>query len=404
MMNQLSPSASPKWGSTTKLVIGLTVVAVAVALLIYFKGIIGPILLAFIVSFLLHPIIAWVSRTTKMSWRITVNLLYLLLIVSLVALITIAGLVIVQQTQSLVTFVDGFVKNLPSMVSSLQTKSYMIGPFRLDLSHLDLQNLANQVLGVVQPILGRAGNLVGKVATSAAATAGWGLFVLLVSYFLLSESSQLREDLVFIQVPGYSADFLQLARRLANIWDAFLRGQLIISLLVVITYSILLSILGIRLTLAIALMAGLARFIPWLGPFVTWTVTAIIAYLQSSNYFGLEPFYYAVLVVAVCMLLDQIFDQIVVPRVMGQTLGLHPAAVLIAAIIATNLIGIIGLVLAAPVLATITLLGRYISRKMFDLDPWPPTEFKPRRVELPWTRIVRRLVTLWRKSRRRQSS
>ena len=403
-MNQLSPSASPKWGSTTKLVIGLTVVAVAVALLIYFKGIIGPILLAFIVSFLLHPIIAWVSRTTKMSWRITVNLLYLLLIVSLVALITIAGLVIVQQTQSLVTFVDGFVKNLPSMVSSLQTKSYMIGPFRLDLSHLDLQNLANQVLGVVQPILGRAGNLVGKVATSAAATAGWGLFVLLVSYFLLSESSQLREDLVFIQVPGYSADFLQLARRLANIWDAFLRGQLIISLLVVITYSILLSILGIRLTLAIALMAGLARFIPWLGPFVTWTVTAIIAYLQSSNYFGLEPFYYAVLVVAVCMLLDQIFDQLVVPRVMGQTLGLHPAAVLIAAIIATNLIGIIGLVLAAPVLATITLLGRYISRKMFDLDPWPPTEFKPRRVELPWTRIVRRLVTLWRKSRRRQSS
>jgi predicted PurR-regulated permease PerM len=401
-MDELSPPESPKWGSTTKLVIGLTMVAIAAALLIYFREIIGPIILAFIVAFLLHPIIAWVSKMTKMSWRITVNLLYLLLIISLGALITIAGLVIVQQTQSLVAFVNNFLGNLPSMVSSIQTKSYMIGPFNLDLSHLDLESLVNRVLGIVQPLLGRAGNLVGKIATSAATTAGWSLFVLLVSYFLLSESSQLREDLVLIEVPGYNADFLHLARELANIWDAFLRGQLVISMLVVISYSILLSILGVRLTIAIALMAGLARFIPYLGPFATWTVTAIVAYLQSSNYFGLDPLYYAILVVVLCILLDQVFDNLVVPRIMGQTLGLHPAGVLIAAIIATNLIGIIGLVLAAPVLATISLLGRYISRKMFDLDPWPPTEVKSRSVQLPWTQVRRLLAAIWYKFRRRQ--
>ena len=403
-MDQPSPPASPKWGSTTKLVVGLTVVAIFAALLIYFRNIVGPLLLTFIVAFLLHPVIAWVSKSTKMSWKLTVNLLYLLLVILLGALITIAGLVTVQQTQSLVTFVDGFLENLPTMVSNLQTKTYMIGPFRLDLSLLDLENLAKQVLSIVQPILGRAGNLVGKIASSAAATAGWGVFVLLVSYFLLSESSQLREDLVFIQVPGYNADFLRLARELSNIWDAFLRGQLFISLLVVISYSILLSILGMRLVFAIAIMAGLARFIPYLGPFVAWTVTAIVAYLQPSNYFGLYPFYYALLVVALCMILDQIYDQIIVPRVMGQTLGIHPAGVLIAAIIATNLIGIVGLVLAAPVLATVTLLGRYISRKMFDMDPWPRAELKPRNVELSWTRARRRLATLWGKIRRKQSS
>jgi len=131
-------------------------------------------------------------------------------------------------------------------------------------------------------------------------------------------------------------------------------------------------------------------------------VTAIVAYLQPSNYFGLEPLYYSILVVVLCIILDQIFDNLVVPRIMGQTLGLHPAGVLIAAIIATNLIGIIGLVLAAPVLATIALLGRYVSRKMFDLDPWPPTEVKPRRVELPWTRTGRLLAALWYKIRRKQ--
>jgi len=401
MNDQPTLPGSPKWGSTTKLVVGLTVIALMAAMLVSFREIIGPIILAFIISFLLHPIVAWFSKLSKLSWRITVSLFYLLLIISLGALITIAGLVIVQQAQGLVTFIESFLTDLPSMVSNLPTKVYLIGPFRLDLSHLDLQAAANQVLSIIQPLLGRAGNLVGKVATSAATTAGWGLFVLLISYFLLSEASQLRENLVYVEIPGYNEDVQRLARELANIWDAFLRGQLIISILVIISYSILLSILGTRMTFAIALMAGLARFIPYVGPFVTWTVTAIVAYLQPSNYFGLDPLQYAILVIVLCIILDQIFDNLVVPRIMGRTLGLHPAGVLIAAIIATNLIGIIGLVLAAPVLATIALLGRYVYRKMFDLEPWPQIESKPEVVELPWTRIRRYWNFFWQKIRRK---
>jgi len=88
--------------------------------------------------------------------------------------------------------------------------------------------------------------------------------------------------------------------------------------------------------------------------------------------------------------------------VIGRTLGLHPAGVLIAALIAARLIGLIGLVLAAPVLATIMLGGRYVGRKMFDLPPWPPEperEIKP--PEMPWTRIAQNLSTLWRTLKKR---
>ncbi|MDP1780041.1 MAG: hypothetical protein Q8K73_07190, partial [Anaerolineales bacterium] len=52
----------------------------------------------------------------------------------------------------------------------------------------------------------------------------------------------------------------------------------------------------------------------------------------------------------------------------------HPAAVLVAAIIAANLLGILGVVVAAPILATATLLWKYTMRKMLDLDPWPEAE------------------------------
>jgi predicted PurR-regulated permease PerM len=395
-MDQPSPPPkSPNWDSTTKMVVGLTIIAVIAALLIYFRGIIGPLILAFILAFLLHPVAAWTNKLLNTSWRVSVNLIYLILVILFGVLVTLTGLALLQQTQSLVSFVERFITGLPDMVQELSTKTYSLGPFQLDFNQLDLEALAQQLLSVVQPLVGQAGSLVSKFAASAASTFGWGLFVLIVSYFLLSESGQLRQNLVHIEVPGYSEDIQRLARELRHTWDAFLRGQLIISILVILSYYILLTILGTRLTLAIALMAGAARFVPYVGPLVTWTVTAIVAFLQTSNYYGLEPFHYAVLVVALCFLLDQIFDNLVVPRFLGQTLGVHPAGVLVAAIIATNLIGIIGLVLAAPVLATIGLLARYVGRKMFDLDPWPKEVRARAPVAMPWPRTRQRLVNLW---------
>jgi predicted PurR-regulated permease PerM len=388
---------SPKWSATTKTVVGMAIVGILAALLIGFRNIIGPLILAFILAFLLHPVSAWISRKTNISWRAAVNLIYLVLLLILIALITISGLAIIQQAQSLISFVDKFIQTLPQIVSDLSTRSYAIGPFRLDLAQLDLQSLTNQLLGIVQPAIGQAGTLLAKFAASAATTLGWGLFLLIVSYFLLSEAGQLRANLVRIEIPGYHSDIQILLQKLAATWDAFLRGQLLISLLVIVSYYILLTILGTRLTIVIALMAGLARFVPWLGPLITWTVTAIVAFLQPSNYFNLQPLAYTLLVVGCCILLDQIFDNMVVPRVIGQALGLHPAGVLVAALIAARLLGLIGLVLAAPVLATMLLIGRYVGRKMFDLPPWPPQPVNQiEATEMPWRRIRSRLEKTWR--------
>jgi predicted PurR-regulated permease PerM len=381
---------SPKWSSSTKLAIGLTIITLFLAALFYFRTLIGPILLAFILAFLFHPLASLLNRVTKLSWKMAVNLIYLVLLILLIALFTIAGIAIVQQAQSLVDFVNSFVNDLPAMVQDLSTRVYLVGPFTIDLSQYDLTSIARQLLDSIQPLLGQAGGLVRRFATSAATTLGWVLFILLVSYFLLSEAGQLRENLLRIEIPGYNADVQRLVKELGRIWDAFLRGQLVISFLVIVSYFLVLTILGTRLTIAISLMAGLARFIPYIGPLITWIVTAIVAFLQPSNYFGLEPFQYAALVLITCLVLDQIFDNLVVPRFLGQALGVHPAGVLIAALIAARLIGIVGLVLAAPALATINLLGRYIGRKMFDQEPWPEPQALARPKEGIGPRLLRR--------------
>jgi predicted PurR-regulated permease PerM len=403
-MNDQTPApTSPRWGSTTKMIVGLTGVAAIAALLIQFREIIGPLILALILVFLLHPVIARLSTLLKIKWRTAVNVIYLLLLLMLLGSFTATGFAIVQQAISLVNTVERFVTDLPALVADLSKQVYVIGPFTLDLSQFDLANLAQQVLNVVQPLLGRAGSLVTTLAGGAASAFGWGLFILLASYFLLSEYRVVSGQLVNIDIPGYNADVARLGRELGKTWNAFLRGQLVISFLVIIVYALLLTILGVRLTLAIALMAGAARFVPWIGPLITWTVTALVAFLQPSNYFGLPEIQYTILVLVSCLLVDQIFDNLIVPRLLGQTLGVHPAGVLIAAIVVTNLIGFIGLVLAAPLLATLNLVGRYVIRKMFDLPPWPEEE-EPEVVELPWSRLVRRLQALRRLRRRSEES
>lgn len=280
----------------------------------------------------------------------------------------------------------------------------MIGPYRIDLSQYfieqNVNRLAEQVLSAVQPLLGQAGGLLATLASGTASTVGWGLFVILAAYFLLIDRERVSNPLAGIEIPGFDADLQRLSSELANIWNAFLRGQVILFTLTLLIFSMVLSTLGTRYFLALALLAGLGRFVPYVGPLVTWTVTALVAYFQAGNYLGLVPWQYALVVIIFVVIVDQFFDNIISPRLMGQTLGIHPAAVLVAAIIAANLLGLVGVVLAAPVLATLMLVGRYTIRKMLDLDPWPEPELELPPVEYPWVRWGRRFEVLKKRFRR----
>lgn len=384
-------TSSPPWSSSTKLVVGLTFVAAIAALLVQFRNIIGPLILAFVIAYLLQPIVLRFSHAFKLGWRMSVNLIYLLLVVLLGGLVTLTGFAVVQQIQNLVNFVQRFINDLPSLAADLSTRMYQIGPFQFDFGQLNLQTLSEQLLATIQPLLGSLTSLISSFAASAAVTLGWTLFVLVISYFLLADAGQV--EFIRVNVPGYSTDIRRLSMELKKIWNAFLRGQLIVITLVILSYSVLMAILGMRFSIGIAILAGLARFVPYLGPLIVWIVTAVVAIFQGSNYFGLQPWQYAILVLALAIILDQIFDNLVSPRFLGQALGIHPAAVLVAALVATKLIGVIGLVLAAPVLATLILLTRYIVRKMLELDPWPEEEQDqaPGIIVLPWTGGVTRL-------------
>jgi predicted PurR-regulated permease PerM len=402
-MSEQTPAPSPKWSPLTKTVVGLTLIGIVAALLVQFRAIIGPLILAFILTYLLYPVAASLSRLTRLSWRASVSLIYLLVIILYLGLITAAGVTIIQQLQSLYTFINQRLTDLPTLAKTLSTQVYQFGPFQFSLAQFDLEALIRQLLSTIQPLLGRMGALLSGLATSVAVTLGRSFFVLIISYFILADANRFSSQTISIEAPGYEYDIRRLSLELRKIWNAYLRGQLIIILLVILAYSVLMVILGVRFAVGIAILAGLARFVPYVGPLATAIVTFLVALFQGGNYFGLQPYQYAILVVAAAFILDQVFDNMVSPRILGDALGVHPAAVLIGAIVAANLIGVIGLVLAAPVLASLRLLLRYLIRKMFDLNPWPEAETRGEAypLDIPWKRWMRRLKLWVNRMRRR---
>jgi predicted PurR-regulated permease PerM len=402
-----TPEKSPPWGSSTKLVIGLTFVGIMAALLIRFQSLLGPLLLTFILTYLLHPLASWLSSKTRLSWRVSVNLIYVVFVILMLGIFTLIGLAVVQQLESLIGVVERFLQNLPDLILDWSSRVYNIGPYRIELSNYlstaNLETFSQELLSAVQPLLGRAGGLLSTVATGTVSLLGLGFFVILVSYFILADTGQVPDRLVDIELPGYDADIRRLGREFGRIWNAFLRGQVILFTFTFIIYTVLLSILGVRYTLGLALLAGFARFVPYVGAWANWIVLILVTLFQKGNYFGLEPLYYMILVLALALIIDQVLDNVVSPRIMGSALGVHPAAVLVAAIVAANLLGLVGVILAAPVLASLTLAGRYTIRKMFDHDPWPESEDERVSKEFPWAKwgkLVKSLVRLFRQRRR----
>lgn len=363
---------SPRWGSTTKLVVGLSLVLVGAYLLIRFLNFIGPLLLAVLLAYLFYPLAGWLKKAAHLSWRFATTLIYLVILLLVLGSLGLGGLAVVEQVQSLITFLQGALKDLPAVLTNLALHPIEFGPFtfKLNFQLLDINVIAQQILGAVQPILTQAGASVVTVATKVGTMIGWLFFILVISYFMLAESGGIPSRMVHFSIPGYDDDIAQLRRALGRIWNAFLRGQLTIVLITIVYYNILLGGLGVRFFFGLAMLAGLARFIPYVGPFIAWTSYGLVAFFQGTTLFGLPPLGYAALVVGSAWLSDVVMDNVVSPRLMSDVLRVHPAAVMVSALVALNLLGVIGMVLAAPVLATVQLLLEYIVAKLFDQNPW----------------------------------
>lgn len=369
-------TGSPKWNWPTKLAVGLTLVAISIWLLVQFQNFLGPLFSALILSYFLYPVATFLRNKIKLPWWLAVTIIYLLLVLILLGLLTWGGLALVEQIQNLIRFIENNINRLPELVDEITTQTFQIGPFTISPTGLNWGQIANQIVSTIQPVLGRLGSIVGSVAAGAASIFSWLALIILISYFLLAESEGIPGQLVNIRIQGYEADIDRMGKELSRVWKGFIRGEILVVIISLFIYSASLGILGIQFFFGLAVIAAFGQLIPYVGAGATWISFGLVALLQSNTPFNLPSGIYMVIVLGVGIIINTIIDNILRTKVMAENLRVHPALILMGALIGVQLFGFIGIIIAAPFMASLKLFLHYVIRKMLDQDPWKDLDLR----------------------------
>jgi len=347
-----------------------------IALLIRFSNLLNMLVVAFIFAVLFHPLAEWVQNKTKIPWGWSVSIVYLFAVLLILGLLMLGGIALINQIEGLIKFFQNLIFDIPGILDDLTATVITIGPFKFDFSYIYWDEVGNWLLTTLEPVLSRTGNIIGGLATGTFGTLGSFFLSLLISYLLITETEGVRERILQIKIPVYHDDFVRLGKKINRIWSEFLRGQAIVFLGRFAMYLVILAVMRVRFVLGMALLATLGNFVPYIGVAIVWILNFFVAFFQGTTIFGLDPFPYALMVMAVGWVLDNIYDTFFTPRILANMLKLHPAAVLVAVLVGLNLFGILGMFLAPPLLATLKVLFIYAERKILDEDPWPEEVFK----------------------------
>ena len=378
--NSPSPPESPPWSRSTKVIVTVAALVLVIWLTYRFQSLISQIVMAAILAYILNPLIVQLDKRTALKRSHGILIAYLLLAVAVLGGFVALGFAAFDQINSLIQQVPLFIEDITASVLRFTGEANVLrfGPFVFDPSTINLDLIQQQLIGMVEPALSQGGQLVTNVATATINTVGMLFFIFVMSIYLAIEIPQLGGRIAnMAQLPGYRQDTERLLREFGRIWSAYLRGQVILGLVIFLVVWLGLALLGVQNALALGLLSGLLEFIPVLGPIIGAGAAIIVALFQPDTLGQMANWQFAGLVLIYMLIVQQLENNFLVPRIVGESLDLHPLIVIIGVFMGSSLAGILGAILAAPVVATLKLVGIYAWRKMFDQPPFPHPEKEP---------------------------
>lgn len=183
------------------------------------------------------------------------------------------------------------------------------------------------------------------------------MIIPLYLYYILKDFDSFKEKIMSIIPPRSRAKVLEMAGETDEVLSAFIRGQMMVCLILAILYAIGLGIIGIDLAIVIGFLSGALFIIPYLGTVIGLLFASTMAYLQFHDLNHL--IYVAALYGAV-----QIVEGVIItPKIVGEKVGLHPLAVILSVIIAGELFGFLGILLAVPTAAVLKIFASSVEEQ-----------------------------------------
>ena len=359
---------TPQWGSSTKRTVVLMLVVLLALVLYRFRAVIPPLVIAVLIAFILDPIVRFSTRRLNLSRSWATALVFAVLVLSLLGTVA-APVTVVPSIQRAVESLQIDFAQVSADVGALFERPVVVGGYALDLSVA-----YTEVSSMVRSFLLSVAQGTVDIALSIASGAVWLVFILMAAFYVLKDADRIGAQIDRLAPPGHRADLNRLRRQINGVWHAFLRGQLLLGLAMTIITTVVCTAVGLPYAFAMGLLAGAMELVPSIGPFVAAIPAILLALFQGSAFLSLSNFWFAVLVLILYLIIQQVEGNLLVPRILGRTLNLHPLIVLIGIILGGSLVGILGMLLAAPVLATVRIIAHYVFCRLYDKDPFVELE------------------------------
>lgn len=405
-------SASEPWDAATKRTV-LVILFIGLLYALWISRAVLPLLIiSAIVAYLLSPIVDLAERI-RIPRSVSTVILFALLFVGISLLPALFAPAIARQLSALAAFdvqsttrtlllrINQAIYSLPDSISIIGFDvpiGSTVDQIQSNAVEFDFIPSLADILTYVQQLIGTTTNLLSSTAIISFNVVGsiFSIFITLLVAFFLSlymtkDAPKIRSYVESLFPDSYQSEIIDVIRRVGVIWSGFFRGQFLLSIIVgAVTWGAL-ALLGMPGALILGIVAGLLEVIPNIGPIIAMIPAVIIALIYGSPVVeaaGINNFGFALIIIATYFIIQQLENNILVPRIIGSSVNLHPIVVMIGVAVGLNVAGILGALLAAPILASLRVLGGYIHAKLLDYQPF----LRPEPAAVPQAVQYRRVV------------
>jgi predicted PurR-regulated permease PerM len=350
------------WLPRTKLTVSLLLLALFIYLITRFSVVLPPLILAVIIAYILTPSVNRIERRLPLPrWLISL-LVYLLALASLILIPSIFLPPLADQVANI---------NLDFQLILIQLEDLFAHRYIIAGQVIDGGEIFNQTVSVIQeslqPLFGHTLGFAFDVIESLV----WVVFVFVISFYLVKDNAQVVQWLDQLPPPDLRDDVRRLRTEINQIWAAFFRGQLVLGLVVAVLITIFGFSIGLPFALAMGVFAGLMEFIPSVGHAIWLTIACVLALFAGSTWMDVPNWAFALVLFGLHIIFQQFDLNYLIPRIIGRQVHLPPLVVILGIVAGAALAGVLGVVLAAPTVASARVLSRYIFANLNDSDPFP---------------------------------
>lgn len=351
----------PRWSSRMKIVVSLLLLALGIYLLYRFSIVLKPFIVAVILAYVLSPLATKIQAGLHLRRIFATGIAYLMLIV----VVGVIPLVILPPLAIQANNLNLDIQRLLHQAESLLGNEYIVAGQTIYVADA-VEHLTGSLQGIAEPFVTQSLNLVLELASSVV----WIIFVLVVSFYLIKDGQALRLWFEGLVPPAYRSDFIRLRTEINAIWGAFFRGQLVLALVVAALFTLVGLLLGLPFALTLGVVAGLLEFLPSIGHGIWLSIAALVALFGGSTWMDVPNWVFMLILVSLHLFFQQFDLNYLIPRVIGRSVHLPPLVVILGIVSGAVLAGVLGILLAAPTIASARVLGRYVYANLFDQEPF----------------------------------